>query len=186
MVLTPHDPGEKSRLWAKIYQLKNSIQGVWIMFGDFNEVRRSEERMNSIFGQRSAAKFNNFIQMAGLHDFNMGGHRFTYFCHDGAKLSKLDRFLVCSNFLARFKNAKVTAHPRELSNHCPITLISHTADYGPSPFKFFNSWLHKDEIVGIVKTALSEFRGFGTADAFLAAKLRSLKKELRKWRNNSR
>lgn len=184
-VYGPHNPHEKSALWSKLLQHKNSISGIWVVFGDFNDVRRPEERLNSTFCPRNATRFNNFIQMAGLQDFNMGGCRFTYFCHDGAKLSKLDRFLVCSNFLARFQDAKVTAHSRELSDHCPVTLTTRTADFGPLPFKFFNSWVQKDGLAELVTSSWAEFRGYGTADAFLAAKLRHVKQKIRLWRNNS-
>lgn len=184
-VYGPHNNREKSIMWSKLLHYKNSIPGIWVVFGDFNDVRRPEERLNSIFCPRSTSRFNSFIQTAGLHEFNMGGHRFTYFCQDGAKLSKLDRFLVCSNFLARFQNVKVTAHPRELSDHFPVSLTTHTADFGPLPFKFFNSWLHKEDLCGLVNSAWDEFCGFGTADAFLAAKLRHVKKKIRNWRNNN-
>lgn len=112
--------------------------------------------------------FNNFILEAGLKDFIIGGQRFTYFCHDGAKLRKLDRFLVCSNFLSSFPGAKVTAHTREMSDHCQVTLITKAKDYGPPPFKLFNSWLLMDVFGDLV-------------DAFLLARFKSLKNGIKKW-----
>lgn len=45
-----------------------------------------------------------------------------YMSNVGAKLSKLDRFLAFPNFLAAFSSLRVTTHPRELSDHSPITL----------------------------------------------------------------
>lgn len=61
-----------------------------------------------------------------------------------AKLSKLDRFLVCSNYLTSFPLIVVTAHPHELSDHSPITLLFAVFDFGPIPFKLFNSWLLRE------------------------------------------
>lgn len=43
-----------------------------MVFGDFNVVRRAEERLHSVFCQKSAADFNHFIHETGLNDFNMG------------------------------------------------------------------------------------------------------------------
>lgn len=109
------------------------------MFGDFNTVRRSEERVNSYFFPVSAASFNRFIQEAELQEFRMRGEIYTYMSRVGVKLSKLDRFLACSNFLSCFPSSVVNAHPREISDHYPVILNSPSDDYGPPPFKLFNS-----------------------------------------------
>lgn len=43
------------------------------MFGDFNEVRSPEKRINSEFNPRGASDFNDFIRMNELVDIPMGG-----------------------------------------------------------------------------------------------------------------
>lgn len=127
---------EKEKLLDDLLNLMERRKGIWILLGDFNAVRRDEERFNSNLCARSAMVFNRFIHDGGLHDLKMGGHRFTYFCHDDLKLSKLDRFLVCSDFLSIFPNVVVTALPRETSDHCPILLSTTSLDFGPTPFRF--------------------------------------------------
>nr|KAJ0202639.1 hypothetical protein LSAT_V11C500288120 [Lactuca sativa] len=111
----------------------------------------------------------------------MGGHRYTYFCQAEPKLSKLDRFLLSPSFINRFPNTSVTALPRELSDHCPVLLRS-TADYGKTPFRLFNSWMMRDEFELIVSHAWSSFVGYGAPDSYLAAKLKYLKNEIKRWR----
>lgn len=61
------------------------MNGIWIFFGDFNTVRFRTERDGSRFCPREADAFNNFIAMAGLHDFPLGGRRFTWFNKYGTK-----------------------------------------------------------------------------------------------------
>lgn len=70
--------------------------------GDFNAVWRPDERLNLNFCPWTVVAFNKFIYDAGILKLNMGWRRYTYFCDDGCKLSKLDRILVCPNFLAAF------------------------------------------------------------------------------------
>lgn len=41
--------------------------------GDFNVVRRPDERINSIFCKSSVESFNSVIDRANLHDLKMGG-----------------------------------------------------------------------------------------------------------------
>lgn len=133
-VYGPHSNPKKRTLWENISRLKNEKHGTWIIFGDFNVVRHPEERINSQFCQSSARSFNQFIHEADLHEVKMGGHRFTYFCRHELKLSKLDRFLVCSNFTDKFPNTCVTAQPKELSDHCPLLLSTNLADFRPMSF----------------------------------------------------
>ncbi|KAL7597818.1 hypothetical protein Lser_V15G24868 [Lactuca serriola] len=113
----------------------------------------------------------------------MGGLKYAYFCCSGPKLSKLDRFLACANFIKHHPSLAATALPRELFDHSPITLISSVVDFGPSPFKFFNSWLLVEGINEVVTTAWSEFKGYGTADMQLMARLRHVKYVVRNLRN---
>ncbi|KAL7608841.1 uncharacterized protein LOC111895805 [Lactuca sativa] len=89
-VYGPKSEIDKSNVWAELLTLKSSKSATWIFIGDFNVVRRSEERINSIFCMRSANDFNHFICLSKLNDLKMGGQRFTYFQTRGAKLSKLD------------------------------------------------------------------------------------------------
>lgn len=134
----------KGQIVGGITRKKNSIEGIWIVMGDFNAVRRKEERFNSLFCAKTARDFNNFIHGAGLIDMKIGRHRFTCFRKSDLKLSKLDRFLVFPSFLNLAPHAFVTALPREISDHCPILLSTSRKDFGPSPFRFFNSWMLRD------------------------------------------
>lgn len=159
----------------------NERTGMWVVFGDFNVVRNPSERCNSQLCPSSAFAFIRFVHGANLKDLNMGGEKFTFMSRIDAKLSKLDRFLVCLDYLSSFSLSVVMAHPRELSDHSPITLISATADFGPIPFKNFNSWLLREGFDQVVIDSWNNFRGYGTPDAYLAAKLRFLKESIKKW-----
>lgn len=114
----------KKILWRNLNSIKRSKSGNWVLFGDFNAVRRRDERFNSIFFLASASAFNKFILDAELRDFSMGGEKFTFMARVSAKHSKMDRFLACANFLNAFPSIVVTTHTHELSDHNPITLIS--------------------------------------------------------------
>ncbi|KAL4561065.1 hypothetical protein LXL04_033227 [Taraxacum kok-saghyz] len=118
-IYAPQAPADNKELCDKLLNLMASRSGNKILFGDFNAVRRPEERLNSVFCPRIAYAFNKFIGDAGLLDLNMGGRRFTYFSDVGCKLSKIDRFLVCPNVLAVFPSAAVTALPREHFDYSP-------------------------------------------------------------------
>ena len=148
-------------------------------------VRCKEERINSEFCSRSANAFNKFIRDCELTDLKMGGQRFTYFRTLGAKLSKLDGFLVCSKFLSAYPQAFCFAMNRDLSDHSTNVLRARCEDFGPPPFKFLNSWLSHDDLDGVIKEACLVFRGYDTPDTILLNKLKYLKLAIRNWRVNA-
>ncbi|XP_023763810.1 uncharacterized protein LOC111912319 [Lactuca sativa] len=178
----PHDLDEKKRLWDELLQIKRERQGTWILFGDFNTVRRREERLNSHFCASSAFYFNKFISDAGLHDIRLGGSKYTYCYNSLNKLSKLDRFLVCNNFVNIFPFTSTIALPRELSDHSPIILQTSFADFGKPPFRLFNSWLDREGFEEVVKSTWKEFEGYGAPNMYLMAKMKFLKNRIRGWR----
>lgn len=76
----------------------NSWDGISVIMGDFNEVRNEGERYGSVFCDRQAGIFNDFIADNSLIDVPMGGFNFTWTNKWGSKMSRLDRFLVSESF----------------------------------------------------------------------------------------
>lgn len=183
-IYAPNSSNERKVIWKDLVDIKNEIQGYWIFMGDFNDVRRKEDRLSEFYCESSTAKFNEFIRNADLAEFNMGGRRYTWISKDGRKFSKLDRFLVCKNFLAKWCSASVIALPRQYFDHNPIILIGEHLDFGPCPFRFYNSWLSMNECKDIVSSAWSEDVGVGRHDVILLRKLKKVKENLKKWRSS--
>ncbi|GKD06940.1 putative RNA-directed DNA polymerase, eukaryota, reverse transcriptase zinc-binding domain protein, partial [Tanacetum coccineum] len=73
----------------------------------------------------------------------------------GTKLSKLDRFLISEGIIEDIPDIKITAIDRMWSDHSPILLHVKKADFGPSPFKFYNSWLNRDGFDDLIKSMWS-------------------------------
>ncbi|KAD5317992.1 hypothetical protein E3N88_17938 [Mikania micrantha] len=141
-VYAPQDLNGKQMLWDKLGDLMNYRSGVWILLGDFNEVRNAFERLNSEFNFQGASNFNNFIFSNQLMEYNMEGARFTCMKGLGEKFSKLDRFLVNDIFINKWPNAVCKVLERKYSDHCPIILVTTNIDFGATPFRFFSSWFN--------------------------------------------
>nr|KAJ0210611.1 hypothetical protein LSAT_V11C400216830 [Lactuca sativa] len=191
-VYASNDPGRRKLLWAELENILNAHSNSrWVIFGDFNEVRAECERLGSSFCISSANHFNNFISSVGLIDLQMGGRRFTYMSSDGGKHSKLDRFLVSYNTISDWPQLQVTVLPRLYSDHWLILLSSPICDYGPSPFRFFNSWLQDESLDNVVVAGWTfdpSTRFFASLSplSIVAGKLKNTKgkiKDLRKSKN---
>ncbi|XP_021979756.1 uncharacterized protein LOC110875869 [Helianthus annuus] len=121
-VYVPNDTTKKRNVWTDLLRIRNYGEGIWLMAGDYNEVRMEEDRMLSKFDANSATAFNKFIVEAGLLEYQMMGSRFTFMTENGSSMSKIDRVLVCDGFMNKWPCAKLEALPRLLSDHNPLLL----------------------------------------------------------------
>ncbi|GJR68224.1 putative RNA-directed DNA polymerase, eukaryota, reverse transcriptase zinc-binding domain protein [Tanacetum coccineum] len=158
----PQSSSLKEPLWSSIENLINSFNIVWIIFGDFNVVRSVDERAGSIFDQREANAFNDFISRVGLFDFPFGGRKFTRFDKAGSKLSKLDRFLVTPNLFSICGDAAVRVLCRTFSDHCPLLLKVDLPNFGPKPFKVFDKWIRDGMAHGLTYSESIRTGGYQT------------------------
>ncbi|GKA23566.1 RNA-directed DNA polymerase, eukaryota [Tanacetum coccineum] len=149
-VYAPQEERKKKDLWNFIRNFMSDQPGHYFVFGDFNVVRFSSERIGSLFNHRSASNFNEFIKDCRFWDVPLGGHAFTRISGNGEKLSRLDRFLLSEDVTNIVPNLMVVSLDRLISDHRPIILMQSNVDFGPTPFKFYNSWLSILDFDGMV------------------------------------
>ncbi|KAJ9550052.1 hypothetical protein OSB04_022595 [Centaurea solstitialis] len=178
-IYAPNVVTGRDTLWQNLSSLLRADQATgWVLCGDFNEVRRPEERRGSMFSVRGATSFNSFIESLDLFEPHMGEG-------DGEKHSKLDRFLVSRGFLDEWSNPGTSAIQRLYSDHNPIVLSTESPDFGPIPFKFYNSWLQDGSLAEVVSKS---WVGYGGRDnnlspiLVLCKKLKRTKLAIKEWR----
>nr|GEX90243.1 RNA-directed DNA polymerase, eukaryota, reverse transcriptase zinc-binding domain protein [Tanacetum cinerariifolium] len=172
----------KSSLWNRLAEFMNQHNGKFILFGDFNTVLYEYERSCSLFSRIKAGHFNAFIDSTGLIDLPIGGRHFMWMNKTGTKLSKLDRFLISEGVMEDIPDIKVMAIERLWSDHSPVLLYGKKADFGPSSFKLYNSWLSRDGFDDIVKSMWDSMKtGNGSNKISSHVKLRKLKNASKKW-----
>ncbi|GJX35316.1 RNA-directed DNA polymerase, eukaryota [Tanacetum coccineum] len=152
-VYAPQVRSSKRLLWNYLSSLIIRWKGECLVMGDFNEVRSIDERWGSTFNKQGADLFNSFISSSGLIDIQMEGYSFTW------------------------------AHPSASKmNHRPILLKEVHSDFGPTPFRFFHSWL---DLPGFDEMISSSWASFNLDDSNamirFKKKLKLLKVEIRKW-----
>ncbi|KAJ9547296.1 LOW QUALITY PROTEIN: hypothetical protein OSB04_019839 [Centaurea solstitialis] len=130
-------------------ELQSEPDAAWV-------VRCADERKGSVLDIRGTKLFNDFIVSAGLNELRLGGRKFTWMNADCSKFSKLDRYLINQSFLDAWPLSNALALPRVLSDHCPILLETKGVDFGPTPFKLFNSWLNNPDFEVLVREKWNE------------------------------
>ena len=178
----PNDQKEREELWKRLDQLCAKEEVRWVLFGDFNEVRGTHERLNLIVSSKGSTEFNEFIRRNKLEDVRMGGSKFTRVSDDGKKFSKLDRFLITRSFEDQWRNIGARTLERKWPDHTPILLSDKEGDFGPVPFKFFDVWLSDSKVDEVVKRVWRLEPMSRKPDCKFRDKLKNVKKELSAWR----
>ncbi|GJZ91894.1 RNA-directed DNA polymerase, eukaryota, partial [Tanacetum coccineum] len=174
-------------LWDYLTLVIGNWQGDVVIIGDFNKVRKQEERYGSVFNVHGADAFNLFISNAGLEEIHLGGCSFTW-CHKSAsKMSKLDRFLVSEGIVSACPTISAITLDRYLSDHHPILLRKSKFDFGPSPFWFFHYWFDIEGFDEFVKKTwnVSQVNDHNAMGKFMN-KLKFLKGKIREWTKGKR
>ncbi|XP_071740624.1 uncharacterized protein [Rutidosis leptorrhynchoides] len=180
-VYGPHTDVAKKKMWEDLSDVMNYDKAMWVLLGNFNEVRSELERRNTKFLEHRAKRFNSFIKDNNLTDIPLGGRIYTRISTNGVEFSKLDRFLVSENFLQQWPNTHAFVLNKKHTDHCPIMLKEGNVDFGPKPTKVFDEWLHHKEAPDVIKAAwLMEVKS-SYPDCIFRDKLKNVKTELRKW-----
>lgn len=104
-----------------------------------------------MFSQQEADDFNWFINDSDLCEIPMEGFSFTRVSKNAAKSSKLDQFLVSHDVLNLLSDFSCLAPDLNIAYHKPIFLAQDKLDYGPRPFKIFNSRMLEDDFYQTVR-----------------------------------
>ncbi|GJV32584.1 RNA-directed DNA polymerase, eukaryota [Tanacetum coccineum] len=181
-VYAPQQPGSKRALWDFLSNLVRRWNGEAIIMGDFNDVRTMDERLGSSFNVSSARCFDRFIVSSGLVDVKLEGYSFTWSHPSASKMSKLDRFLVTEGIISLYPSISALCLDRHLSDHRPILLREVLSDFGPTPFRFYQSWLRMEGFDSMVEHAwLSFSHSDSNAMVRFKKKLQDLKSIIRLW-----
>ncbi|GJW27970.1 RNA-directed DNA polymerase, eukaryota, reverse transcriptase zinc-binding domain protein [Tanacetum coccineum] len=178
----PQDSLAKSNLWNRLMDFMQHHNGNFILFGDMNIVHHEDERFGSSFSHTEANQFNFFIDNSGLIDLPIRGHFFTWMNKAGTELSKLDRFLISEEVLEVLHDICITALDPLCSDHTPLVFNIFKNDFGPIPFKLYNSWLSRDGFNEVVNSAWTSLGNTNDGKNFRShEKMRSLKAPIKQW-----
>ncbi|XP_071700546.1 uncharacterized protein [Rutidosis leptorrhynchoides] len=145
-VYGPHCDARKKKMWEDLEKLVAGVDSGWVLCGNFNEVRDQTDRLNCVFHEARARKFNEFIIRNNLIEIPINGWKFTRISDDGTKFRKLDRFLVSDKFINYWNDLSINVLDRMESDHCPLILRDGVVDFGPKPFKIFDEWLNREGV----------------------------------------
>jgi hypothetical protein len=117
---------ERADLWEEITTLKFAFELPLVVLGDFNETLHTHERSSGHLNLSGSTSFLRFIFDCELVEFNMQGHRFTWF--KGGSISRIDKAFASPDFELLFLFLSLFRYPRGMSDHSQLLLQSPEVD----------------------------------------------------------
>jgi len=104
---------------------------MWCILGDFNVVRKLNERKGLRIGsssKREMKMISDFMKKIEMLDVLIIGRKHTWYMPNGIEKSRLDRILVSHEWLEKWCGCKQHIHDRQLSDHCALMLKTTIVD----------------------------------------------------------
>jgi len=152
-VYGPAQMDHKAQFLSEVVRVCSKEALPIVIGGDFNIIRRPDEKNNDNYNDRWPFLFNAVIDSLNLREIEMSGRKFTWANHlQNQTFEKLDRILVCTDFETMYPLTTVLALTREISDHTPLLFSTNnlSSSYQPQ-FKFELGWLLRDGFCEMVR-----------------------------------
>jgi hypothetical protein len=155
--------------------------------GDFNIIRRKEEKNNENFHARWPFIFNAIVESLDLREIALFGRKFTWANRRTTPTyEKLDRILARVEVEQKFPLLSVRALTRSGSNHTPMLLDFGSLAHGgkSTNFSFELSWLKQEGFIDMVKNEWRSIHNEPRPIETWQKKIRHMRQFLRGWARN--
>ena len=123
VVYGPTQNESKDHFLAVLADICHRCKGAVVIGGDFNIIRKTEEKNKPCVLPRWSHIFNAIIDSNGLKEVKLLGRKYTWANNlEEPTYDKLDRVLGTSEWDLSFPLAVVTGLNREISDHVPLLL----------------------------------------------------------------
>jgi hypothetical protein len=147
----------RKKLWIDIKNCANSIQGPWMVIGDFNNVLTVADRAGGKPVQ--PAEFYDLDCMMdeiGLYEHDTRGSHFTWSSRhtNGVIYSRIDRAICNREWFINYPNCEVEVLNPHISDHSPLRVRLLDTNTGmnryQTRFKFLNCVMERPEFLDMV------------------------------------
>ncbi|XP_060212076.1 uncharacterized protein LOC132639653 [Lycium barbarum] len=156
VIYAKNDAQQRQTLWADLIQLDNSVQGAWLLSGDFNTLLSSGDRLGFMVLPAETQEFRDCIDTLQLTPLNSKGWHFT-FCNKqqaGDRVySKIDWAFGNLQWLNSYSQVEADFLNPGMSDHTPILIqyLPQTHTH-PKPFKLFSTVMEHPDFTNILDT----------------------------------
>lgn len=158
----------------------------WVLCGDFNMVRRRDERIGPSYNHIISNRFNKIISDLNLLEFSLQDRQFTWARSPTSRsLALLDRCFCTIEWERHYCQTHFSSFPRVFSDHSPLLLkVEQRQSVKIFNFKFDKSWITKEGFMDLLERWWSEKIILNDIGNNWRLKLQYMRQKLRGWNCN--
>lgn len=169
--------------WFKRIEMQDEQR--WLIVGDFNLMRKPEDRNKPGGDIHDMLLFNEAISRLRLNEIQLKGGRFTWTNKQvSLLLQRLDWFFTSSSWIFKYPNTCASILSRDSSDHNPCVISISNSMPAPQVFRFENYWLHHDQFHSVMQRGWNYEPPFTDKAKVIGAKFKNLRRELRSWKSS--
>ena len=182
-VYAPADHAFTDAFLHELRDLSSNVTGAWLLIGDFNLLRATSDKNNTLFSQTLADSFNACINSLALLELPLLDRLFTWSNkRQIPTLACLDRALFNTEFSFMFPNSMLTSRIRSTSDHVPLLDTLSTDIPKPNIFRFENAWLKHPLFLATTLPAWSLSQPRNDAACSLVARAKAFRQVAKVWK----
>ncbi|KAG2639909.1 hypothetical protein PVAP13_2KG050716 [Panicum virgatum] len=153
-----------------------------MLIGDFNFYRSLTDRNRPGGDINDVFIFNELISHLGLQEIPLKDRKYTWSnMQQEPLLEQIGWYFTSTNWISQYPNTLLLPLSKPTSDHIPCTVQIDTMIPKANVFRFENFWVDQPDFMNLVKSTWdSEIRATNSVTK-LTAKLKMLRKVLKKW-----
>jgi exonuclease III len=153
-VYGPVADAEKLEFLDELRSVGGSIQGPWLVTGDFNMIYRAQDKSNDRLDRRLMGQFWHFLNDMALKELHLSGQLYTWSnecIHP--MLDHINCAFVSKEWDDIFPRSDLLALPTICSKHAPLILRTDAEFQNRKQFLFWSFWTHCDKFLEVMERA---------------------------------
>lgn len=152
----------------------------WMILGDFNLMRKPEDRNREGADLNEIFMFNEAISSLGLNEIALQGGKYTWSnMQPSPLLEKIDWVFTSNAWTISYPDTSTKIMTRTPSDHCPCLVHISTQIPKPKAFRFENYWLNLQDFQSLLQDSWNSPLPPMDPAKTLSAKYKRLRKTLK-------
>jgi hypothetical protein len=178
----PTGEPNRTNFVAWLYSPDIALEDLWLLAGDFNFYRSSENRNRPGGSYEDMLTFNDIISKQSLIELPIKGRSFTWSnMQNNPLLEQLDWFFTTPRWTQTYPNTMVIPLSRSTSDHTPCKIQIGTSIPRASLFRFENFWPLMPGFTSLVQESWSLQSRNTNSTQNISGKLKRLRGKLKQW-----
>lgn len=182
VVYGPLEANTQQVFLNELVALRSSLQGPWLLSGDFNMIYRAADKSNDRLDRRCMRRLGCFLGSVAVEELHLNGRLFTWSNERlHPTLERIDCAFASVDWFELYPNHQLRTLSTDCSDHAPPLLRTDVVPWARKCFRFESFWTKLPGFLDVVTSAWEPTLLHADAFRIMDYKLRNVARALKSW-----